>query len=297
MMCDKNEIWVYNKGQYERELICAEKWLRLIYENPVIGAPLLFLLKRKMISYIYGLYCRTSFSARSIPHFIRQYQVDMTGCNGPYKNFADFFSREKEGVLMPLQPDVLGSPCEGLASVYTDIDTENLITAKGDYFSLAELFGDETLAKNYQGGSMLRIRLTPANYHRIHFFDNGTVTDIKYINGDLYSVSPLALNKIVRLYCRNKRAMVLFSSQNFGEVALVEVGATFVGSIVHTFDNGETVCRGQEAAFFLPGGSLLLIFLKKDLFKPEETLLKQSVDGYETKVMIGEVLGIKGVGL
>ncbi|MCL2699242.1 MAG: phosphatidylserine decarboxylase, partial [Defluviitaleaceae bacterium] len=168
---EKNEIWVYNNGQYERELICAERWMRLIYENPAGRASLLYLTTRKAASRLYGLYCRTAFSARGIPEFIRKYQVDMTGCKKSYKSYADFFTREKNDVRFPEEAGALGSPCEGLVSAYADIDPKNLIAAKGSYFSLAELFGSKKLAKAYKGGTMAQIRLTPANYHRMHFFD------------------------------------------------------------------------------------------------------------------------------
>jgi len=285
---EKSEIWIYNNGQYERERICAENWMRLIYENPVGRAPLWFLARRKMLSRMYGLYCRTPLSARKIPKFIEKYQIDMTGCSGPYKSFTDFFVREKDDVSFPEEPDVLGSPCEGIASAYSDIDPEKLIAAKGSYFSLAELFDDEELANAYKGGAMVQIRLTPANYHRMHFFDEGAVTSSKIINGNLFSVSPLAVKRIARLYCLNKRALIQFSSQNFGDVAMVEVGATFVGSIVHCFENDKPVSRGELASFFLPGGSLLLMFFKKGAFTPSETLLKQTEAGYETRIRLGE---------
>jgi len=231
---------------------------------------------------------RTRFSARKIPKFVKQYQVDMTGCSGSYKNFAEFFAREKSDVSFPNEQEVLGSPCEGLALAYTDIDPKELIAAKGASFSLDELFGDEELAGEYSNGVMLRIRLTPANYHRMHFFDNGVVTDSRFLNGDLFSVSPLAISRVARLYCRNKRALIKFSSENFGEVVIVEVGATFVGSIVHCFENRDRVSRGQQASFFLPGGSLLLVFFKKGEFMPAETLIKQTAAGYETKLRVGE---------
>ena len=285
-----HEIWVYNKGKYEREMIYGEKWMRIIYENPVGSATLLHLAKRKAISRLYGRYCRTSFSARKIPKFIEDYKIDMTGCEESYKNFSDFFSREKKGVFFPDKPNVLGSPCEGLVSVYTDISTEKLISAKGCIFSLSELFGDNSLAEAYQGGAMLRIRLTPANYHRMHFFDDGKVTSLKFLDGDLFSVSPIALNRVMRLYCRNKRALVLFSSLNFGDVVIVEVGATFVGSIVHCFSEGDYVRRGQQASYFLPGGSLVLVFFKKGAFVPNKPLATQTLAGYETKIWLGDVL-------
>lgn len=287
----KDEIYVYNNGEYERELICAEKWMRLIYENPVGRASLLFLIKRKIISRLYGYYCRTPVSALKIPQFISRYKVDMSGCKGSYKNFADFFAREKTGLVFPAERGLLGSPCEGLASAYAGIDIKKLVAVKGNYFSLSELLGGSKLAAAYEGGSMLKIRLTPANYHRLHFFDDGEVICSEFINGDLYSVNPLAVKRVARLYCRNKRALTLFSSENFGDIVLVEVGATFVGSIVHCFENGEKIKRGDMGGYFLPGGSLLLMFFKKGAFRPSESLLAQTSLGYETKVGVGAVLG------
>lgn len=265
--------------------------MRLIYESPVGGAPLKFLVKRKFLSRIYGAYCRTNHSARMIPGFIENYNIDMNDYVGTYKNFAEFFIRERADVSFPQEQDVLGSPCEGVASVYPDIDPQKLIAAKGTHFSLGELFNDEALAKSYQGGTMIKIRIAPANYHRLHFFDEGVVTGSKHINGSLYSVSPVALNRIARLYCLNKRALVSFSSKNFGDVALVEVGATFVGSIVNLFEHGVPVERGQQAGYFLPGGSLILMFFKKGEFMPAEFLVEQTAAGYETKIGLGEVLG------
>ena len=311
----KREVLIYNNGKYERELICAEKCLRLIYENPLGGVTLPYLFKRKALSRLYGIYCRTGFSAKSIPKFIKQNQVDMTGCEGPYKNFADFFIREKKGISFPDIPGRMGSPCEGFASIYTGIIPEKLIAAKDSLFSLAELFDNEELAEAYRGGIMLRIRLAPANYHRMHFFDDGVVTGSKFIDGDLFSVSPLAVDRIARLYCRNKRGLILFSSQNFGDIVIVEVGATFVGSIVHCFSKVDgvndpllkedlisaensipkkepiPVRRGQQASYFLPGGSLVLVFFKKDAFTPSNTLIEQTFAGYETKICVGDQLG------
>ncbi|MCL2456923.1 MAG: phosphatidylserine decarboxylase, partial [Defluviitaleaceae bacterium] len=185
---NKQQIWIYNDGQLEQEQICPERLMRLIYENPVGGASLLWLVKRKAVSRLYGLYCKTRLSARGITKFIEKYDIDMTGCDGNYKNFAQFFAREKTGVVFPKEKNLLGSPCEGLVSVFSDIQPAQIITAKGSKFSLEELFADAALAHEYSGGTMVSIRLTPANYHRMHFFDSGVVAETRKIKGDLYSV-------------------------------------------------------------------------------------------------------------
>jgi len=287
----KQDIWIYNDGKIERENICPERLMRLIYENPIGGASLLWLVKRKALSRLYGLYCRTPMSARGIPRFIKKYDIDMTDCDGPYKNFAAFFSRERRNVIFPEDNSILGSPCEGLVGVVKEITSKEVIFAKGSGFSLEELFSDVDLAKLYEGGTMISIRLTPANYHRMHFFDDGVISSTRMIKGDLYSVNPLALNRVMRLYCRNKRALIKFSTLNFGDVVMVEVGATFVGSIVHCFTDGQNVNRGDLASYFRPGGSLVLLFLKQGAFEPNEALVKRTNAGIETKVSIGESLG------
>ena len=287
----RQEIWVQTENGLVREKVPAEGLLRLLYHNPVGGAPLLFLAKRKAVSRMYGAWCRSSLSGRKVARFIAEYGVDMTGCTGRYKTFADFFSREKSGVRFPDDPAAFGSPCEGMVLAYDAIDPQRLVAAKGSYFSLAELFGSEKLAGAYAGGSMLAIRLTPASYHRMHFFDDGRVRGSRQIDGSLFSVSPLAVGRVARLYCQNKRALTLFSSQNFGEVAIVEVGATFVGSIVHLFTKGSLVKRGGQASYFLPGGSLCLFFFKKGRLQPEPSILGNTAAGYETKVQIGREIG------
>ena len=287
------DIWYYNDGELEQEKIAAEKWMRLIYESPAGSATLLHLVKRKALSRLYGMYCRTKFSASMIPKFIDDLDIDMDGCTGPYKNFAEFFAREKTNITFPETEGVLGSPCEGLVTMHNSILPEKLIAAKGSYFPLAELLDDEGLAESYRGGCMLKIRLTPAHYHRMHFFDDGVVTSAKFLDGDLFSVSPLALGSIARLYCRNKRAIILFESKSFGDVAIVEVGATFVGSIVHCFNEKERVKRGQQASYFLPGGSLVLIFFKNGAVSPNEVIISHTDSGYEVKVSVGDVLGMR----
>ncbi|MCL1878757.1 MAG: phosphatidylserine decarboxylase [Defluviitaleaceae bacterium] len=287
----RQQIWVYNDGELEQERICPERIMRLIYENPVGGAGLLWIAKRKAVSRLYGLYCRTPLSARGIPKFIKKYDVDMTGCDGKYKNFAQFFAREKTGVTFPEDLSMLGSPCEGLVSVFPNLTPDQVVMAKGSRFSLEELFADPALAREYEGGTMVSIRLTPANYHRMHFFDAGVVESAHLIKGHLYSVSPLALKRVIKLYCRNKRAVIKFSTENFGDVVLVEVGATFVGSIVHCFEEGQRVSRGDVASYFKPGGSLVLMFLKKDAFTPSGELVARTAEGFETKMQVGKMLG------
>ncbi|MCL2363396.1 MAG: phosphatidylserine decarboxylase [Defluviitaleaceae bacterium] len=319
---------IHKNGETHPEKIVAEKWLRLIYDadNANQPASLASLISRKLLSRLYGAYCQTSHSRHLINSFLANNEVDLTGCAGSYENFAQFFAREKKGIVFPQDAQVLGSPCEGLASVYEDIDPNAMVAAKGCEYTLAELFGSaasntknrnhdshalktinendcpmmqkildencgERLAQRYRGGTCLRLRITPTDYHRMHFFDDGEVTDATFIDGDLHSVNPLAVAKIARLYCRNKRVRVQVATRNFGHVTLMEVGATFVGSIVHRFLVGDKARRGRQASYFLPGGSLVLAFFEKGAVNLDAGIVSRTAAGIETRVQVGDPIG------
>lgn len=284
------DIYLFNNGNYEKEEIVGEPLLRLIYENPVGRSSLLFLVRRKFVSQLYGAYCKTRFSARHATRQIEKYGIDMTGCKTDFASYAEFFSRERINVRFPDDPNTVGSPCECAASVETGLNIENLIAAKGYHYSLEDLVCDRELASKYKDGAMLRLRLSPNDYHRIHFFDNGPVLSERFIKGSLFSVNPIAVSNILRLYCRNKRAYFIQRTEHFGDVLFVEVGATMVGAIVHDFKVGNNALRGDTAGYFLPGGSLVLLFFEPGKYTPCDTLLSQSLSGFESKVVLGQPL-------
>ena len=57
---------------------------------------------------------------------------------------------------------------------HTNIDINELIQVKGITYSLSELIRDDEIAKEYNGGVCLVLRLCPTDYHRLHFVDDGT---------------------------------------------------------------------------------------------------------------------------
>jgi len=91
---------------------------------------------------------------------------------------------------------------------------------------------NDDLAKNYIDGSLVIIRLAPFDYHRCHFPISGKVSPNTRIDGDYYSVNPIALRKIMEIFCLNKREFIVILNPLFGDVVMTEVGATMVGSII-----------------------------------------------------------------
>lgn len=137
------------------------------------------------------------------------------------------------------------------------------------------------------------LRLCPTDYHRFHFFDSGVCEQTRKIEGHYYSVNPVALQKVQKLFCQNKREWSIFHSNNFGEVVYVEVGATCVGSIIQTYTPGEKVKKGDEKGYFKFGGSTVVLFFEKDKITIDKDILNQSAQGYESSVLFGETIGLK----
>src|ERR1039458_10628214 len=122
-------------------------------------------------------------------------------------------------------------------------------------FTLEGLLGDADLAARFSGGSMLISRLCPSDYHRFHFPVAAIPANPRLVKGKLYSVNPIALRRNILYLVRNKRFVTLVESTIFGTVAMVEVGATAVGSIVQSFVPGRPVLKGEEKGMFAFGGS------------------------------------------
>ncbi len=97
------------------------------------------------------------------------------------------------------------------------------------------------------------IRLAPSITTVSIFPISGSASPITRIEGDYYSVNPLALHKMAEIFCLNKREFTILSNPLFGDVVMIEVGATMVGSIVQTY-KGNFVKKGDEKGYFKFGG-------------------------------------------
>ncbi len=282
--------------EYETEDIAGEKYLRWTYESPVGMGFLKLITKKKVFSKMYGSYCDRKKSTRNINEFINQYNINMSEAKQTifdYKSFNDFFYRELTAEARPIEKNekFLMSPADGRILVYEDISLDNLIQVKGFTYSLKELIKDYSTASIYNGGTCMVVRLCPTDYHRFHFIDKGICSKTNKIDGDLFSVNPIALKKIPELYCRNKREWSVFSSNNFGDVLYVEVGATCVGTIVQSYEEGSSVEKGQEKGYFKFGGSTVILFFEPNKIKIDDDIIIQTKQGFETKVNMGEKIG------
>ncbi|EGN75336.1 phosphatidylserine decarboxylase precursor [Idiomarina sp. A28L] len=235
--------------------------------------------------------------------FINRYNVDMSEAaeSNPraYRTFNQFFTRPLRPDARPLeaQEGQLAHPVDGAVSQLGPIRGDSIIQAKNhDYSMQALLGGDAEIAKQFENGSFATIYLAPRDYHRIHMPLKGTLRQMVYVPGDLFSVNPLTAENVPNLFARNERVVAVFDSEH-GPFAMVLVGATIVASIetvwagtvtpptgprVHTWEypaaglNSISLDIGEEMGRFKLGSTVVLVF-PENMVEFAEDLQAQSV--------------------
>lgn len=186
------------------------------------------------------------FKNALIDWFIKKYGVNMAEAERQnpedFKHFNDFFTRALKADARTIDPadEVIVSPVDGVISQLGAIKQGQIFQAKGQSFSLVELLGgDADRAQPFMGGDFATIYLSPKDYHRIHMPITGTLKEMVYIPGKLFSVNPVTAENVPRLFARNERVAAIFDTE-LGPMAMVLVGAMIVASI-------ETVWSGLVA--------------------------------------------------
>ncbi|MBS5951306.1 MAG: phosphatidylserine decarboxylase [Clostridium sp.] len=293
-------IRIYNRKskKYEIEKVAGENYIKWSYESPIGKGFTELLVKKKIFSKLYGAFCDSPLSKKKIKKFIDGFNIDMDismNSIDSFSSFNDFFTRTLKADARPIPSDnnLLMSPGDGRLFAYENISIDKLIQVKGINYSLEELLANKDIAKEYIGGTCLVLRLCPTDYHRFHFVDNGIPLENHFIKGNYYSVNPVALERIPKLYCQNKREWCQFKSENFGDILHIEVGATCVGTIIQSYKANKKVSRGDEKGYFKFGGSTTILLFKKDAIEIDKDIIEQSNLGYESMVLLGEVIGKK----
>ncbi|MCF7687407.1 MAG: archaetidylserine decarboxylase [Cephaloticoccus sp.] len=285
------------KQSVETERVFGERWLRFAYEIGLGQLGVGLLAKRRIFSSIYGWQMNKRVSAHKVLPFIVEYDLDVDEfAKSPFdfRNFNEFFYRALKPACRPIHADALTAvfPADGRHLVFPNVDTAEGFYVKGAKFTLGELLGDPALAAKFAGGAMLISRLCPVDYHRFHFPVNGHPATPTLINGWLYSVNPIALRKNIRYLVQNKRMLTLIKSPEFGAVAMLEVGATNVGSIKQTFVEDRIQPKGEEKGLFKFGGSCVITLFQPGRIKFDHDLITQSANYVETYARMGDRLGV-----
>jgi phosphatidylserine decarboxylase len=245
---------------------------------------------------------------RVIKWFIGRYGVNMSEAAEPdftaYPTFNAFFTRALKSGARTIDPDpsTLVSPVDGAISQIGQISTDRVFQAKGQSFSLTELLGgDDARAEPFREGEFSTIYLSPKDYHRIHMPMAGTLKEMVYVPGKLFSVNPVTAENVPNLFARNERVACLFDTEA-GPMAMVLVGAMIVGSVETTWAgvvapnsgkvtqwqySGEDAVRfekGQEMGRFRLGSTVVLVM-------PRGAVKWQPNQVAEKTVQLGEAFG------
>ena len=279
-------------GEVREEVVLGEGFVRWVYERALGGILRRSLLTRLGPSKAYGMWQSSSLSKRAIPGVVKQLSIDMDECIVPergFTSFNDFFTRRLRPGARPIvaDPRRLASPADGRTFAYVDVQGDTLLPAKGHQISLRELLADDTEAARFAGGTVIIVRLCPADYHRFHFPCAGVASASRTVAGPLESVSPIALARGHAILDRNKRDVAYIDSPVFGRVAYLEIGAMFVGSIVQTYRPGD-VAAGEEKGCFEFGGSTVILVLEPGRVKVDADLVDSTRRGIEVLLRMGE---------
>jgi len=219
-----------------------------------------------------------------IPYYIRRFNVDLSQVEQPvshYRTLLDFFVRGLKEGARPVDPasDRIISPVDGTVSQVGTVQEGSLLQAKGVTYSLEALLGGEAAnSRRFLGGAFITLYLSPRDYHRIHVPVKGKVHRLTYIPGTLFPVNSIGVRRVRGLFSRNER-LITYLHSPAGEVALVKVGATNVGSIrvyyddqvrtnrpgrrresTKTYKHPVTLEKGEELGRFEFGSTVILVF-------------------------------------
>lgn len=199
-----------------------------------------------------------------------------------YKSFNAFFTRElakPAAEYFPALP-AIGSPAEGVVSQLGSIQNGDLIQAKGRTYSVDAFLANHPWAASFHKGEFATIYLAPHNYHRVHCPVEGTLTEVVYIPGKLFSVNLVTADCIENLFARNER-MIFYIQTAQGKVALTMVGALLVAGMktpfkvwsrkemqkvqTHRFETPVAIKVGDELGYFDFGSTVVMCFESPDL--------------------------------
>ena len=288
-----NRYRVRDTGVIVDETIESERMLRWLFEDPIGHVVMRAVVNHKPFHTFYGCLKDSARSRAEIPGFIARHGIDMQEAEredpGSYRSFNDFFTRTLKAGARPFpdEPHRLGSPAEGKVLVYPTLGADMRMPVKGMSLGAAALLADAELARRFEGGAALVVRLAPYDYHRFHFPDDGTAGVPRLIPGEYLSVNPISLARYPDGFCRNTRAVTLIATRHFGEIAYVEVGATTVGTIVQTHQPGTPVARGGEKGYFRYGGSTVVLLFEPGRVVFDPDLVADSAAGLEVQVKAG----------
>ncbi len=283
-------------GEVETEEVYGERWLRWILFNPFGQVALHAVAKRAWFSRWYGWRMSCTGSASRVKPFIEKYKIaeaEHVKAADEFTSFNDFFYRKLKPEARPVDEaeDSVVFPADGRHLGFAKASEVEGVFVKGQKFDLKRLLGDSDLEARFADGAAVFSRLCPVDYHRFHFPVAGVPGNARLINGQLYSVNPLALRDRLAILWENKRFVTEIETDELGKVLVLEIGATNVGSVNLTYVPTRAVKKGEEKGYFAFGGSATFTIFEPGRVKLADDLLEQSAQQRELYAKVGDYMG------
>lgn len=270
-----------------------------------------YLVPQHLLSRLVGWCARSEIpwiKTTFINQFSNRFDIDLSEAviedPDQFASFNAFFTRALKDGTRPIAPeaDDIACPADGTISQLGKLRGSDVLQAKGQYYSVYELLGgDSALASEFSNGHFATVYLSPRDYHRVHMPVTGTLREMIYVPGKLFSVNAVTTRQVPRLFARNERAVCIFDTEQ-GPVAVILVGAMIVAGIETVFagqvtpqpteitrtryDRVEPVVieKGAELGRFMLGSTVVMLF-------PEGACDWEAGLGAESPVRMGQPLG------
>ena len=242
----------------------------------------------KWVSQLTGKFAKSRMSRSFISRFAKIYNIPVEEAEKPiheYQSLNDFFTRRLKPHMRPIDPSPFAavSPVDARVSGIGYIQSGGTLRVKGQDYSLEELLNRSPRTMNYTHGFFIVLYLSPRDYHRIHAPVSGTIIEKEHVPGKAYPVNDFGLWHIKRVLSRNER-LITYIEHEFGEIAVVKVGALNVSSIRYVPDLPDRLERGEEMAYF-EFGSTVVLLMENGTFEPRHDL------GPGSRVLVGQAIG------
>lgn len=243
-----------------------------------------------------AVYQNSAWSRKKIAPFIHEHHIDMTEFKPvTYRNFAEFFDREFLPDVRPFttKSDELAAFAEARYFGWERLQPDQDLPIKGRSLDAVQLLGSKARAATFIGGPVLLARLSPVDYHHVHYPDAGRTVDHARLGHRLWTVTWKALQAKPDIYIVNERQVNVLETENFGRLGFVEIGALSVGRIAQKHPLDQPFKRGDEKAVFKFGGSAVAVLGEPGKWRPADDILAHTREHIETLVRLGDAVACR----
>ncbi|MDR1413773.1 MAG: archaetidylserine decarboxylase [Puniceicoccales bacterium] len=277
----------------ENEEVFFGRWMNFTYATKIGKLFIASLIRRKIFSTMVGKFASSPISKTKILPFVEKFKLKTDSFEKKISEFAsfnEFFSRKLKPSARPIspKPNAISAPSDGRHLAYSSMQDFSPFFIKGERLTAEDLIVDGKITDKFIGGSILISRLSPADYHRFHFPIACVPEKTLLVNGRYGTVHPMAMAGKLDAFLRNKRMCTLLHSDVCGDILMIEIGSTCVGTIVQTFSPKMSALKGEEKGYFEFGGSTVILIFEKGRIRFAEDVLENTSRGMETYVLMGD---------